>query len=214
MEIKDNYKEIKEAVYQYVLDYLPTLNLNVDDNVYLYSEIKRLETYLEFRKAGTNITLSIDFDRPHDKNWLPIKETDSDGNDFIEYKLNVQLNWPCHGTTDINIATERFDFYKEIALLGGIIMNKFGHDKILQLYYTAAEKKEQEEKAKKAKQAAVVDKLVIAHNKGMRVGNTKDIFVSNLHNLVDIGDYTVMTNNKEFTASVTITDLCFITRKK
>jgi hypothetical protein len=150
----------------------------------------------EFRRAGTNC--SISFKVEQDNRWHS-QDTDEAGNEWTQWDLSSDINYPCHGSTEPGIAMARLAFYQEVALFTATLQAEFGSRKILQMTRTAEQvehdRVEQEIKRVRTKVYAFVEE----HRKGMKPGSDKDLTVDG----IPPGEYYVNTQLGEYRLLVT-----------
>jgi len=207
MDIKDNFEETLKEINQFILSYLPNLNLDLETKNNriikdLTSERINDSKYLEFRKAGTDITLNVDYDRVEGSDGLLEIIKNDNGDLLVAYSLVFRLNWPCHGSVNEEVAIERLGFYTDVALLAKELKVKFGPIKLYQLVATGEERKAEERKRKIIEDINKITNILKENNKGMRVGgNSKYAVDPHLASALE-KEYTIPVGVKEYKCTV------------
>lgn len=125
---------------------------------------------LELRRAGTNVSLSIE----QEKVWSLRDDgtrTDKDGNDQAQYNFRATVSWPCHGSQDAGTAIAWLRFYEEVALLAAELNAELANENVWRLVRTKEEREAQEAKKEAEKVHLAVVRAIDNVRQNMRVGS-------------------------------------------
>ena len=175
--LKDNYFETLQRVRQMIVSHAP-LGLRDYDKRNLLMEIEQNDfenSYItcEFERLGTNVHFYVKFDK--DIKFSAERPTDDKGNEYIVSQLNVEVSWPCHGSTDPLLALARLNFYNEVSTFAAEVASEFGRRDIVRLYRSAEEVVQQKAEAARARVQHKLSDMVKANRAHMRVGSFKEI---------------------------------------
>lgn len=189
--LKDTYRATHQAVAARILNSAlastigyqgdPNRLLRVQDAAEGKSDLSSWSFLsVEFRKAGTNISLDVKVEG-EDRYFRGGPTKDKEGNEWEEYKLTCTVNWPCHGSTDVGTSLARLEFYKQAALLAAEIQAEF--PELARMTRTVAQIAEAQEKAAAEKVAQQLRSVVDANRRQMRVGGERTLGVDLIKDL-------------------------------
>lgn len=127
---------------------------------------------VEFRKAGTNISLDVKVES-EDRYYRGGPTKDKEGNEWEEYKLTCTVNWPCHGSTDVGTSLARLEFYKQAALLAAEIQAEF--PELARMTRTVAQIAEANRVAEEKRVQERIRGLVDGNRRQMRIGGERNL---------------------------------------
>jgi len=136
---------------------------------------------VEFRKAGTNISLDVKVEN-EDRYYRGGPTKDKEGNEWEEYKLTCTVNWPCHGSTDVGTSLARIEFYKQAALLAAEIQAEF--PELARMTRTAAQVAEAQKVAEEKRLQERVLGIVGDNRRQLRVGGERSLDSDKVQGLV------------------------------
>ena len=153
--------------------------------------------YVEFERAGTNVTLDIKLDEASSYRFgEPAK--DKEGNEWREYEIKTSVNWPCHGSCDPATAIARLALYSDVALFAAEIAAQFGR-KFQKMTATAAEVAERKAKQAAHEQQRKAEACVAANSKGLRPGQIRK---AEFLNPIEEGVYEVTVSGRQYRLTV------------
>lgn len=180
---KDNYRATHQAISQRVL------SSTVGSAVSPY-RIEQLKAHaagegdlsnwtffsVEFRRADTNCDLSVRLESVERYNYGP--STDKDGNEWHQYKLECQVSWPSHGSSDVATCMARLNLYQQVSMLAAELQAEFGgRNEIWQMTATKEQVEERKAKAAAEKLNQQLRSVVDANRRQMRVGGERTLGV-------------------------------------
>lgn len=127
---------------------------------------------VEFRKAGTNISLDVKVEG-EDRFYRGGPTKDKEGNEWEEYKLTCTVNWPCHGSTDVGTSLARLEFYKQAALLAAEIQAEFPD--LARMTKTVEQIAEANKVAEENRVTARIRGIVDGNRRQMRIGGERTL---------------------------------------
>lgn len=178
---KDNYRATHQAISQRVL------SSTVGSAVSPY-RIEQLKAHaagegelsnwsffsVEFRRADTNCDLSV---RLESKDRYG-RDTDKDGNEWMQFELECQVSWPSHGSSDVATCMARLNLYQQVSMLAAEIQAEFGgRNEIWQMVATKEQVEERKAKAEAEKVNQKLRSVVDANRRQMRVGGERTLGV-------------------------------------
>lgn len=206
----DNSTQIMKDIAQFIID-------NASEKLSKWDEEKLQKTvsgelnyldrdfyYIEFKSnvsddADTNATLYVRKTMMRG-GFTPYKE-DEEGNQWSVGAITTEVNWPCHGSANVQACKSRLAFYGSIVGLAEAIESKFGDVSVYELVSTKAQRDEEEkarthEKATRAVIASIENHPVRKH---MRVGVVREV-----HRPIEAppGTYTVTIKEKTYKVTV------------
>lgn len=159
---------------------------------------------VEFRRADTNITLTV---RCEGTDWRS-DNRDAEGNEWNEYKLWTELNWPCHGSCGPTLAIARNSFYRQVIELAADIEADFcqsGYrNEVFRMGRTAAQLQKEKEEQEARKLHSLVVAAIEKKKHGMRVGSERDLGANENFAGIPVGRYEHEFNDgKKYSLQVT-----------
>lgn len=155
---------------------------------------------VQFRKAETNVSLTIDQGRAG--GWRDDgTRKDEDGNDQAEFTFRATVNWPCHGTCEPGIALAWLEFYKEVALLAAELLTEVNAQSVWKVVQTKEQREAREVKTAAEKVQNAVIRAIYGIRVNMRVNAVRTLAV-----LQDVPDglyYHEFRDGKKYTLYVT-----------
>lgn len=128
---------------------------------------------LTFHRGGSSADLNIEMDSiwmRRDTVW-----TDKDGNEFSEFTVKVDVNYPCHGSASPSIALSRASLIHDVAMLAADLEAEFakpGREGYWVLVRTAEEAREAKKQERARLIAKEIEAIVSSVSAGMRVNGT------------------------------------------
>lgn len=170
----DNYLATFREIVAKILDRAPSGSLNARRRTRLTEALAadHVDSYFstEFERAGTNASLSLRFDLA---GYAVEPELDDEGNEWEQLQFTVDINWPCHGTSNPGVCLARLEFYREVTLLAAEIEAEFGRREVWRLVLTAADIKERAVIFAKSKIENKLREIVSDNRANMRVGSER-----------------------------------------
>lgn len=165
-------------------------------------KIRDTKSYVILRKHGTDCNIEARFEQHSPTDCI----LDANGNEYVEFGLDIRVTYPTHGGADIETAENRARFILDCCAAATRVKNQFYGKMVCSLWRSKEEKaKRQQELAKEAILQAAKRML-----KGMRVGAEK-VFCAD--NLIP-GTYELEFDKKFYTAVVADDKPITITRTK
>jgi len=143
--------------------------------------------YVEFRRAGTNCDLGVDVARVDN---FGARTVDDAGNEWAEYEIRCDVNFPCHGSSDPATVLARVRLYQDVAMLAAELLAEFGANPIWKMTATAQEVAERKAAAEKKALDEKVRSVVLGARSGLRVGATRSLLMNSFDG-VPVGRYEV-----------------------
>lgn len=154
-----------------------------------------------FEKAGTSIDVYLQVEGDRYGYRDPV--VDDAGNEWIEFQISCQANWPSHGGESLAIALARLNFYRDATTLGAEIEAEFCGRR--QAYWTVLRTAEEiaAQKAAELRQNSVMNAngLMQENRRNMQVGATRVLTVSDKNPITD-GLYEFTVNDKKYALDV------------
>jgi hypothetical protein len=159
-----------------------------------------------FRRAGTDCSLEVRCEYAGGR-YAGEAEADAEGNEWTQFRVWCEVNFPCHGSSAPAAVLARCALYTEVAMLAAEIDAELGGQEVWRMTRTAAQAAEAKAKAEAEKVQQAVVRLLDANRKHMKVAAEKAFVVSSLGSLltgVPTGTYQHEFNDgKRFTLHVT-----------
>jgi hypothetical protein len=119
---------------------------------------------------------------------------DDDGDHWVEYRVEADVNWPLHGTTGLVQAQARVALYTEVIAFATNLMAAWHRTLIYRLMQTKAEYEETQVQLARGHAEAQAQVLVQNHSKGLRANEDREVSGSE----VPAGDYRVNINTRTY----------------
>lgn len=205
-ELHDNYlSTFKQVVTRVAESGIRGLTTHSQARIAHALETNEVDPYLslEFRRAGTDITLYVRMARASVGDDGDRIQDDA-GNVWIRMDLRTEINWPSLGHAGSGAALARLGFYHEVAQLAAEIEAEI-RGPIYSMVATAEEAKEREARIEAARRARELKAIVEGHTRGMRVGRTISLAFDKGLSAAGItdGEHEVEERGKRYSVAVT-----------
>lgn len=150
----------------------------------------------EFERAGREATCDLSA-RLESVDYKG--KEDAEGNLWSEYRLEVKVNWPSHGSTEPNMALTRLELMREVAIFAAEVQATFSRP-VMKMQETKAERDERARKAEEARVLRLLETICNGSLKGLRVGS--ETLVTKEDHGVPLDTYTFSANDKTYVARV------------
>lgn len=119
---------------------------------------------------------------------------DDEGNRWVEYRVEVDVNWPLHGTTGLVQAQARVALYTEVVAFATNLAAAWHRTPIYRMLQTKEEYEASQAECARAHAEAQALRLVQNNSKGLRVNDDREVSGSE----VPAGDYPVVIHTKSY----------------
>lgn len=167
--------------------------------------MRSTEHYITLRKFEIDVTIEARYEN------LPLAQariTDGDGNDLVEMELVMNLTYPSHCGTDIEMAIAQANFILECCNAARGIRECFSKMKVYEMLISAAEELERQQKDNES----IVVRAVICNCKGLRAKQNKNFGDGTFSDKLVPGNYSIKVDKKTYEVTVDALKYVSVTR--
>ena len=206
-DLVDNYKSTRAQIAQFVLDSSMAQYVGYPGSTRKLEDLQRVARgegdaswfflSLEFHNVEvTNCDLHIRSEEVDD--WFK----DEVGNLWCKYTFSCSVNWPTHGSANLEVATKRIMFYNDVIALAKQIEVLLASTNVARIIQTVEDAKKRADDIAQQNHESLLRQCVTSGSKGMRIGSER--LVLRIGAWADLlhGSHNVAIGNKKYTARV------------